>query len=226
MSSTAQAASLFVCIVVASGAQASSLSVTPIKIEVVEPGASSSAILRNGGDQPLNAQIRVFRWTQTDGEDTLESSQDVIASPPVASIDPHGEFHVRVMRTSQEPIQGEENYRLVIDELPDANRQKNGLVSVVVRYVVPLQFLSADASQSRLTWSITNHDRRTFLAATNSGDKSARIADLSLGKTVVGKGLAGYVLGHSTKFWPLKGASSGEVKARSEQGPINAALAR
>jgi fimbrial chaperone protein len=210
----------------AAGAQAGTLSVMPIKLEVIGPASASVVTLKNEGDGLLNAQIRVFHWTQPAGDDSLEPTDDVAASPPIASIPPGGTLQVRVMRTRQEPVQGEEAYRVVVDELPDPNRQRNGVIALVMRYILPAFFLSPDASQPKLTWGLRKQGGKLFLAATNSGDKEARIADLSLGRTIVGKGLAGYVLGHSTRMWPLKGAGAGVVKARSEQGPLSAPLAR
>ena len=208
------AASIFA----ATGAQAGALSVMPIKMEVVEPGTSASATLRNDGDRALNAQIRVFRWSQVNGQDKLEPTEDVVASPPIASVPPGGEFHVRVIRANQAPLHGEENYRLVLDELPDANRQRNGAVAVVVRYVVPVFFLAQDASQPQLTWRLSHQSGTNVLSAENSGDKEIRISDLLLGRSLIGKGLAGYVLGHSTKVWPLTKAAAGPGQGSDRQG--------
>jgi fimbrial chaperone protein len=130
------------------------------------------------------------------------------------------------MRANKEPFHGEENYRLVVDELPDANRQRNGAVAVVVRYIVPVFFLAQDASPARLTWSLLRQNGSNMLSAENSGDKEIRIADLSLGRSLIGKGLAGYVLGHSTKVWPLTKAGAGQVKAQTDKGPLSASLGR
>lgn len=213
-------------ILATSHAEAASLSVLPIKLEVIAPNASSVATLKNEGDRPLNVQIRLFRWAQTDGDDKLVPTQDVVASPPIASIPANGEYHVRIMRTLRTPVLGEENYRLVVDELPDINRQRNGVVAIVMRYIIPVFFLSADASQPKLSWSMVKRSGKVFLAAANSGDKESRIADLSLGEKVVAKGLAGYVLGHSTKVWAMNGLTASTVKASSEQGPFDAPLLR
>jgi P pilus assembly chaperone PapD len=89
--------------------------------------------------------------------------------------------------------------------------------------------MSPDASQPRLSWSIARRGGATVLAATNSGDKRIQIIDLRLivakGRTLmVGKGLAGYVLGHSARAWTLPskaGSVSGAVVvAASDHGPI------
>ena len=64
--------------------QAASLQVAPVLVEVPAPGATSTLKLHNEGTKPLDAQIRIFRWTQVNGVDTLTPTDDVAASPPAA----------------------------------------------------------------------------------------------------------------------------------------------
>jgi len=66
--------------------QAASLQVAPVSVEVPAPGAAATLKLRNEGNRPLDAQIRIFQWTQVDGVDTLTPTNDVAASPPLASL--------------------------------------------------------------------------------------------------------------------------------------------
>ena len=96
----------------------------------------------------------------------------------------------------------------------------------------PTFFLSPDATQPRVAWSVRARDGRAMLVATNGGDKRLQLADLKVkggGRALmVGKGLAGYVLGHSTRAWalPAGAAGVGSVSALSDHGPINAPVAR
>jgi fimbrial chaperone protein len=214
----------------ASSASASSLSVLPITVAVTQPASIGTITLRNREERPLNAQIRVFRWTQVDGQDELVETSDVVASPPIVTIDPNQDYIVRLQRVSSGAVPGEEAYRTVIDELPNPNRQRNGTVAIVLRYLVPTFFLSPDASQPRLSWSIIQRGGRAFLSASNSGDERIRLADLKLqsgGRSImVGRGLAGYVLGRSTREWVIPGSvNAGQISADSDHGPIKATLA-
>ena len=219
-------------ILLSSSGWASSLSVLPITVAVPQPANIGTLTLRNREERPLNAQVRVFRWTQVDGEDKLEPTSDVVASPPIVTISPGADYVVRLQRTASAEVTGEEAYRTVGDELPNPNRQRNGTVAIVVRYLVPTFFLSSDASQPRLTWSLSRREGKTVLTATNAGDGRIRLADLKLqtasGRTLtIGRGLAGYVLGHSSHDWLAPaGASTGLVIADSDHGPIRATLSR
>src|SRR5207302_3878346 len=51
---------------------AASLQVAPVNIEVQAPAAAATLRLHNVGTRPLNAQLRVFRWSQENGEEKLE----------------------------------------------------------------------------------------------------------------------------------------------------------
>jgi fimbrial chaperone protein len=227
------------CIVAAvlfcpAGARAGSLTVSPITVEVVTPATTATVTARNGESRPLAAQIRVFRWTQVDGQDRLDPTEDVVASPPVVTINGGADYVVRLERTAGREIAGEEAYRVVVDELPNPNRQRNGSVALVLRYLIPAFFFSADATQPKLVWSLAHRGGATILQAVNSGDKRIQIVDLKLGDAnralMVGKGLAGYVLGHSTHSWVVPAGSgltnAAVVSASSDHGAIHASLSQ
>ena len=212
--------------------QAAALRVSPILIEGGDQ-ANTTITLRNQEARTLNAQVRVFRWSQHDGQEDLEPTDDVVASPPIVSIAPLEDYVIRLQRnTGQQPV-SEEAYRVVVDELPNPDRQRNGTVAVVLRYIVPAFFFPPDASQPRLHWSLARREGHAVIVAENTGDKRIQLTNLGIRSgsrtSVIGKGLAGYVLGHSTMEWPLalkfSGLRGGTVVAGSDHGSINAPLA-
>ena len=219
--------SLLVLLLLAPVAQAASISVSPIRVDVPAPASSASVTLKNDAALPVNIQIRIFKWVLNKGDDFYEETEAVVATPPVATIPPGGSALVRIVRTGNEPVGGEEPYRLIVDEIPDANRVRNVGVNVALRYAIPVFFRNGDSSQPKVAWSIRTEGGKRMLIATNTGDKSSRIANLRLDKTVLYAGLAGYVLGHSTRMWPLPAKASGaRILADTDAGPIDAALAR
>lgn len=225
-------------IVLASNApKAASLSVAPISVEVLAPGATTTFTLRNDSERPLDTQIRVFRWTQVDGEEKLVPSTDVVASPPLVSIQPKADYTVRIVRVTKTPVVGEESYRLLVDELPDPARRRNAAVNIVLRYSIPIFFVAGESSEAKLSWTIQPKGGRAYLVAINSGDRRVRISRLQIrdaaGKTVsFGDGLAGYALGRSTMRWlvPRTTGAFGlnglvTVSAQGDLGPIVASAA-
>jgi fimbrial chaperone protein len=212
-------------------ALAGSLEVKPILIDVPAGGAASSLSLTNAGDGVLNAQLRVFRWSQKGGKDELVPTRDVVASPPMAKIAPGGDLLVRVVRTAKAPLAREESYRLIVDELPVPGR--NG-VQLLVRYSIPVFFGGGDAALPKLRWSVKPQGKNVVITAVNEGSRRARIAGLTLlgsnaPVAALGAGLNGYVLAGQTMQWtvPAKAALSGTlvVTAETDRGPLKAPAA-
>jgi len=226
----AAAASLALCAY--APAQAGSLQVEPVLVDVTAPGAASTITLHNSGAAPINAQIRVFRWSMVSGEEKLEPTDEVVASPPSLTLAPNGKYIARIVRVSKRPVAGEESYRLMVDQLPDLSQRKNGAVNLLMRYSIPVFFGAQNKKSPTVTWSLAVKGSKLTLMARNTGDRRLRISALKLrdasGHTVsLGNGLAGYALGQSTKTWTLPGhgfASHGSasISGESDGGPIQA----
>jgi fimbrial chaperone protein len=215
-------------------ASAGSLQVEPVLVDVTAPGAASTVTLRNEGATPINAQIRVFRWSLVNGQEKLEPTDDVIASPPAVTLTSKGQYIARIVRVSKQPVAGEESYRLLVDQLPDLSQQKNGAVNLLVRYSIPVFFGAPDKKRPTVAWSLAVKANKIILTARNSGDRRLRISALSLhganGRSIsFGNGLAGYALGQSTKSWTAPGSARGfasggamSISAQSDIGPVQA----
>lgn len=205
-------------------AAGSSLTITPILLEAPAGQQATTVTLHNRGIKPLQAQVRVFAWRQVNGEDVLEPTNAVTASPPMMEIKPGADYTVRVLRLSKTPVSAEESYRVIVDEVPDGSERRNGMVALALRYVVPVFFFSGERRPPRLTWSITRDNGMPYLVARNEGDRRVRLAELSLGNTRVASGLAGYVLGNSERRWkldPKLGLNNRRVTADSDIGRIS-----
>ena len=215
-----------------SSARAGSLQVEPVLLDVTAPGATSIVTLRNEGTTPIEAQIRVFRWSLVNGQEKLEPTNDIVASPPVVTLTPKANYVARIVRVAKSPVVAEESYRLLVDQLPDLSQQKNGTINLLVRYSIPVFFGAADKKSPKIAWSVTASGNKVTVMANNSGDRRLRISALNLrdanGKNLsFGPGLAGYALGRSTVSWtaPARGFAangSAAVSAQSDGGPIQA----
>src|ERR1044072_1841261 len=191
-------------------AGASNMQVAPVLVDVAAPGAASTVTLRNEGTDPINAQIRVFKWALVNGKEQLTPTNDVVASPPSVTLTPKGQYVARIVRTSKEPVVGEESYRLLVDQLPDLSQQRNGAVNLMVRYSIPVFFGAPNKKNPAVAWSVTTNGDKVTLTARNSGDRRLRVSAASLrdgsGKSLsFGGGLAGYALGQSAVSWTVPG---------------------
>jgi fimbrial chaperone protein len=207
-------------------ASAGSIGVFPVTIDSANPTATLT--LRNNSDQPSGVQVRIFKWTQKNGRDSLVPTTDAVVSPPQISMQPNGEYVVRVVRSSNAPAtEGEDSYRVLVDEIP--RLEGNGTqVAIALRQSIPVFFADNAVAAPELKWQVFSRKGRMVVRATNVVQKRARISGLAVkgGKTrSFGAGLNGYVLGGSVREWvggaaPATG-SNVTVVAKTEEGPVN-----
>lgn len=212
------------------------LRVEPVLLEMNAPAAAGSLTLRNDEDIAVAVQTRVFRWSQVDGKEILEPTTEVVASPPAVTLTPGAEYVVRVVRVTKQPVRGEESYRVIVDQLPNLQRQQVRAVNLLIRQSIPVFFRARQLNVSNVSWSLAYLGDKLVIVATNSGDERLRIASLSLrdaaGRTIsFGKGLVGYALGQSSMRWeapePPRGFGAGgsvSIAAETDKGPIRAAV--
>jgi fimbrial chaperone protein len=184
---------------------AASLQVSPVSFDLPATASATQLTLRNLGEESINVQIRVFRWSQEDGEEVLTPTTDLVVSPPAASLEPGQNHIVRLVRTSNQPVTGEESYRLLIDELPQPRETGQSTVSFVFRYSMPV-FFSEDNAQPELSWQTLVDGDKLVVRAQNAGTRHVRLSGLQLtnasGESLsLAKNLAGYVLPDSSLQW-------------------------
>lgn len=232
MTYAAISATFLILIATTPPGSAASLQVSPTSLDIAAPGTATTLTLNNPGDAPLKAQVRVFRWSLVDGEEHLDPTTDVVASPPIASLQPQTDYVVRIVRTAKAPVAVEETYRLVVDEIPDRTNLPANSVAMAFRYSVPVFFVAKGGGAPSVAWSVQARNGKTYISATNTGTRRVRLADLKItdgsGKPVViAKGLAGYVLARSSKSWVAPGLVHNadvplQVTAMGDLGPIDA----
>ncbi len=216
---------------IAAPALAASLQVSPVTLDIPAPGATAVINLTNDDAKPINAQVRVVRWRQVDGEDQYEPTDSVVASPPMAELSGKQTYTVRIVRADQSPVAEEEAYRLLVDELPSAAITGSRTIALQMSYSIPVFFTAPEAEAPKLSWRFQKSSGRVVVTLRNDGGRHVRISSLKLkdrsGATVsFGAGLLGYALPHSEVQWTSPSAKglAGDtvaVSAMSDQGPID-----
>ena len=208
-------------------AAASGLQVAPVTL-TLQPSQNAEGLwLSNTADNVVQAQVRVYRWTQENGEDKLTASRNLLVSPPMLQLAAADRQLIRVIRASAPAGATEEAYRVVIDELPVQTEGKKGL-QFVLRYSVPIFIEAADAAAStpQLTWAVRRQGDQAVLEVGNSGGMHAQLADINFvdaaGKrTAVHTGLLGYVLPGAQMRWPLKSPAAAFASGGTLETMIN-----
>ena len=206
--------------------QASTVVIWPVD-PIIKPGEQATALwLENKGDTPVTLQVRSFDWSQSNGEDQLANQDEVVASPPIATVAPGKRQLVRIIRRAM-PAAGsaaERSYRLIIDELPVAppagqEGTTSAGLAVQMRYSIPLFTYAADpvAQAPRLVSTMRASARERMVEIRNSGTGHARLTDLRMvlggREQVLKPGLAGYVLPGATMRFAVPDNAAGTLKA-------------
>jgi fimbrial chaperone protein len=174
--------------------------------------------LRNDGDKPLRAQVRVFSWAQA-GQDKLEPTQAIVASPPMIEIAPNGTQTIRLVRGSKAAATHEESFRVLVDEIVDPAAAPENGVNVQLRYSVPVFVSPAGMRPPKMTVTASLDGQNFLLKARNEGGQHANISAVQLqtegGDTVMLEpGLLGYVLVGKSMEWKLA------LPANAPKGPF------
>lgn len=217
-------------LVCVSSVQAASLQVSPVSLDLTAPVRASSITLRNNSDDRSNVQIRVYKWTQVAGKDQLTPATEVIVSPPAAALQPDKAYTIRVVHLTAPSRSSEESYRLLIDELPEINvRRRAAAVNLATRYSIPV-FFSDRSATADLHWKIQRSGKELMIEATNTGNRHAKVANLtastSSSQVNFGGGLNGYVLPGSTVRWtasagPIQVGSHVNITAKGDDYAVN-----
>ncbi len=193
-------------------ASAGGLQVSPVTLSLTQAERAGIFTISNNSETPMNAQARVFKWTQTaEDEYVLEPTNDLVVSPPIMQLAPGVPQELRVIRT-QASSANEQQYRLILDQLPNtaaaepvkdsAGKVKKG-ITILIRHNIPVFLNSTDRPVVQLQWRAEAAGKdKTRISMKNSSAHRAQIARIWLEKgdktTELSAGLTGYALPGST----------------------------
>lgn len=205
------------------GANAATLTISPVSV-VLDPGRTSAVLeVTNLEPAPVTLQARIYNWSQSDNEDLLAPTSDIIMSPPIATIPPGGSQTLRLLlRPGAKAITDRErHYRVLLDEIP-AVGAGSGRVSFAMRSSIPVIVKSPSPSSSRLGWhAARDGGGAVVITAINSAiayDQIFALAAILDDGTVHNGTLRGtnaYVLPQARRQWVVPGKhGSGSVRLR------------
>ena len=196
---------------------AGGLQIAPVSLTLREAQKADGIWLSNEGTTTINAQVRVYRWTQSANNDKLAYAHGLVISPPMLILAPGDKQLVRVIHTGPTMSNNvEDAWRLSIDELPPAKKEKNQL-QFVMHYSVPV-FVQPSVivnAAPKLQWKLVRSDGKVFIEVSNQGNSHAQLAQATFVnsrgvRNIISPGLLGYVLPGSTMRWIIP-AYTGEI---------------
>ncbi|MDF3932320.1 fimbrial biogenesis chaperone [Pseudomonas citronellolis] len=217
----------------------SSILIWPIDPRL-EPDQRATALwLENRGSGNALLQVRIFAWSQRDGEEHYQAQHEVVGSPPIVRVEPGARQLVRLTRLAPSAAGREHAYRILIDEVPtpqdDAVVGDGSGIRFRMRYSVPLFLagpgLPSTAPQPELSWRQVETGGKAYLEISNHGAHHARLTRVAFkrGDTrlSMNEGLLGYVLPGGHLRWPLQHPLAGGERLWAEingqRGEISAA---
>lgn len=191
-------------------AEAGTFRVDPVNIVLAENRAATELRLTNAEAAPVGVRVTALRWTQREGKDVYEPTDDVIASPPIFTVAPRGTQLVRFGLRRRIPGAA---YRIIVEEIPQAKAAGVG-IRVALKIDLPL-YVATGGKPAALTWSVRRAADGTLVAESrNAGGTHAQVKGVqaldSAGRPLGRSDSRGVVLPGSMRAWSL-GSATGEA---------------
>jgi len=221
----------------AAPAQASSFTVSPVRIELSSAHRTALLTVQSDQDEPVVLQARPKHWTQRDGDDALEETQDVLLTPAVFTLPPHGQQVLRIALRTEADARIERDFRVIIDEVPAAPKPGFTGLNIALRLSVPVFVKSAAKGAPALEFASTWDESagKFGVTATNTGTEHLQIRSFEVhpqGDADSGwrNAVLRYVLPGSRVSWDWSVPTGTprpteiDIKLESDQGPITATV--
>ena len=175
---------ILTCMIAPQSLLAGSLSVSPIRIDLSSAQRSVALTVRNESDQPTVVQAQLVAWSQTETDDRLEPTSDILASPPIFTVAPGGAQIVRVaLRRAPDPAQ-ELAYRILVTEVPGKPQADFTGAQFALKISLPIFVGAAGAKTSpQLEWSGTRTANGDLaLSAVNKGARHIQLQSIEIAR--------------------------------------------
>ncbi|KCZ98457.1 hypothetical protein HPO_09600 [Hyphomonas polymorpha PS728] len=151
------------------------LAIAPIMIDAPAQGGAASLTISSGLKQDVTVQVRIYDWSQQNGEDVLQPARGLRFAPEIFTLRPGTS---QIVRMSVPDTGGAGAWRVIVDELPtpgQAPEKQASQLAIRLRYVLAM-FAGAPAAPEDLQANL----RQDVLALRNPGPGWLRLHDLSL----------------------------------------------
>ncbi len=184
------------------------LAVQPVNIFLHAGEQATTLGVTNQAATDTAVQVRAYVWTQKDGVDSLTPTNDLMVSPPIATIPAHATQIIRLVQRSS-PAKKEGTYRILVDQIPSAAAP--GTIRIVLRLSIPIFAEPMVQANPHGLFHVEQSGDKLTLVGVNDGNRHDALHKIEL-KTADGillqpmHGSSPYLLAGSTQRWQLEGA--------------------
>lgn len=193
--------------VVAQVSTAGSFSVSPTRIELQPNQRTAVVTLRNADASPLTVQVELVDWAQSAGDDVYTPTRELLATPPVFTLQPNSEQVVRIALRGAQDAATEKAYRIFFQEVPQAARPGFNGLNVALRVGLPIFIAPLQPAEGKLEWSLSEQEGKLRIAVTNTGNAHVQVNGFELSMAGVTERLPveqmRYVLPNATIAWTV-----------------------
>jgi fimbrial chaperone protein len=195
-----------------SAAHAGSFSVNPVRVTLSATQAVAAVTVTNVGTEPTVVQLETSSWTQHDGVDVLAPTSEVLATPPILTIQPGASRIVRVGLRRPPDARQELTYRLFLREVPPPEPISQGL-RVALLVSMPIFVVPPRVPAPVLHWrALRTQDGKLRVQATNTGGSHIQLGQLEValaadGAKISTRNMSEYVLPDNSREWTVDAKS-------------------
>ncbi|HUN83564.1 MAG TPA: fimbria/pilus periplasmic chaperone [Terracidiphilus sp.] len=200
-------AATLVFVLTGSAAEAQALSVQPVNVFLAPGQRATTVTVSNQGTSKTAVQIRAYSWKQQNGDDQLTASDQVVISPPIATIPPGGNQVVRLILRLP-PLEGDQefSYRIIVDQIPPP--AEPGIVHIVLRLSIPIFAEPTKRAAPNVQFHLEVNDGELYLVGINNGLRHDVLRDIELSTSDGRKlkpvpGSSPYILAGATRRWSI-----------------------
>jgi fimbrial chaperone protein len=192
--------------------RAGSFRVAPVRIDLSARRPYATLKVANADSERVTVQVDAYLWQIQGGADQYPETDDILANPPVFTLDPGATQLVRLGLRQPTPSGVERSYRVILEEVP--HEAPNGWrgIQTLLRISIPLFIQSDTAGGADLVWLASRQaGGQLLLSVENRGNTHALLRQFN----VVADGgseqdlvvpTPTYVLPGSKREWTLEGA--------------------
>jgi fimbrial chaperone protein len=190
-------------------ALAGNFSVSPLRVEMKGSHRLEVLTITNADDAPLTIQVELRNWTQPEGQERLDETHELLVTPPIFKMAPHGQQVVRIaLRRDADPTR-ELDYRVLLTEIPAPPAKDFSGMQVALQLSLPIFVAPPVAEHGELNWSAQwQTDGTVQITASNSGNAHTRVTDFDVqfgsAERATHVAVTRYVLPQSSVSWVVK----------------------
>lgn len=192
------------------------LNVSPVRVNLGDDHDKDAVRITNQETSTKSYEVEVVVWSQTEERREVYSpTDDILAVPPLFSLNPGEEQLVRVGMLVPADANTERSYRMFITELapPEAEKIESSGITMRLQIGIPVFVAPNAVPTSTLEFvNLMQVDEQRFVRFRNSGNTHVKVIEvqyLAPGSTdkVVTPAVV-YLLAGQSAYLPLKSASS------------------